>query len=162
MSKVYILLGTNLGNKRENLIDAINRIHQSGQIIIKESGVYETAPWGFQHPENFYNQVIAIETYLAPEKLMQTLLTIETDMGRSRKSANFEARIIDIDILLFDNLVITSEIVTIPHPRMHLRRFTLVPLCEIAPSIIHPVLKCSINTLLLHCRDTSSVEKLDF
>jgi len=161
MSLVYLLLGTNLGDKKENLLLALEKIQQSGQTIIKTSKVHETAPWGFQHPESFYNQAVAIQTILPPQELMTLILEIEKTMGRERKMKGYEARIIDIDIILYDDCVIQTETVTIPHPMMHLRRFVLVPLCEIASQAIHPITKLSVSQLLQECSDYGTVKRLE-
>jgi 2-amino-4-hydroxy-6-hydroxymethyldihydropteridine diphosphokinase len=158
MAVVYLLLGSNLGNKRNNLRLARQKIVQIGKII-QESSVYESDPWGFDHPESFYNQVITIGTSHSPEQLMTLLLNIEKEMGRFRKSGNYEARIIDLDILIFDDLILNSEFITIPHPRMHLRRFVLEPLNEIAPITIHPLFNKTIRELLKDCPDKGGVEK---
>jgi 2-amino-4-hydroxy-6-hydroxymethyldihydropteridine diphosphokinase len=159
MSVVYLLLGTNLGNKAENLSRAKKYIQQQNIKILKESGVYETSSWGFNHPETFYNQVIKIETDLLPEILLKEILNIEQLMGRIRNAIQYEARIIDLDILFYDDKIIQSENLTIPHPLLHVRRFTLEPLCEIAPLLIHPVFNKTIQDLLNECEDTGIVNR---
>lgn len=160
MATIYVLLGTNLGNKELNLNRAINYIEQAGLLIVKKSSVYNTTPWGFTDPENFYNQVICINTRLLPEQLLSTLTEIEKNMGRIRTSEKYEARLIDLDILFYDDRVIQSPLLTIPHPRLHLRRFTLEPLCEIEPTLIHPVFKKTIQSLLEECTDTEIAQKI--
>jgi 2-amino-4-hydroxy-6-hydroxymethyldihydropteridine diphosphokinase len=160
MAVVYLLLGTNLGDKKTNLALAKEKIHQNGQIVTKESSVYETDPWGFDHPERFYNQVISINTTFAPERLMTLLLNIEKEMGRTRNSENYESRTIDIDILFYGNNILKSDLLTIPHPRMHLRRFTLEPLNDIAPMLVHPILKKTIQELLKECTDKGRIKKI--
>jgi 2-amino-4-hydroxy-6-hydroxymethyldihydropteridine diphosphokinase len=160
MSFVYLLLGTNLGNKSDNLALAKEKIRQSGLIIINESAIYETAPWGFEHPKSFYNQVISLQTDMATDKLLLIFLNIEKLMGRSRLTGQYEARIIDIDILFYDDVIIQSEFLTIPHPLLQLRRFVLEPLCEIAPTLIHPLLNKTVKELLQECSDKRSVKKL--
>jgi 2-amino-4-hydroxy-6-hydroxymethyldihydropteridine diphosphokinase len=160
MALVYVLLGTNLGDKAENLNTAINYIEEAGFVIIKKSSVYDSSPWGFNHPESFYNQAVCFEIELQPELILSMLLNIEKLMGRERSGENYEARIIDLDILFYDNQIIQSTSLVIPHPLLHLRRFTLVPLCEIAPSFIHPVFNETIQELLEHCPDTGMVQKI--
>jgi len=160
MACVYILLGTNLGNKSENLLLAKEKIQQSGIIINTESSVYETAPWGFKCIESFYNQVISIKTSIAPEELLSLFLQIENTMGRVRSSDTYEARIIDIDILFYNSEIIETEHLKVPHPMLHLRKFTLAPLYEIIPEFVHPVLKKNIRELYRECTDNESVKLL--
>jgi 2-amino-4-hydroxy-6-hydroxymethyldihydropteridine diphosphokinase len=158
MSVVYVLLGTNLGNKSENINQAKIFIRELNLTILKESGVYKSSPWGFDHPESFYNQVICLQTELSPDQLLIELLNIEKQMGRFRTAERYEARIIDLDILFYDNRIVQSEKLSIPHPLLHQRRFTLEPLCEIAASLVHPVLKKSIYNLLNECEDSGIVK----
>jgi 2-amino-4-hydroxy-6-hydroxymethyldihydropteridine diphosphokinase len=160
MALAYLLLGSNLGNKKVNLDNAKEFILHFVDKIVSKSSIYETKPWGFDHPECFYNQVIAIETHLKPDDLLKHLLQIEKHMGRVRKKAGYEARTMDIDIMLFDREIIRQEDIIVPHPLMHLRRFALVPLCEIAPKLIHPILKKEIRILLKECKDASKVVRL--
>jgi len=159
MSLIYLLLGTNLGNKEENLKHSKEKLIDKGLKILKESSVYETEPWGFEHPESFYNQVIILETFLSPIDLMDLLLEIEIELGRIRIQGTYEARIIDLDILLFDDLVIHSDMLIIPHPKLHLRRFALEPLCEIAPMFSHPYFCKTLKQLLYECPDKKKVIK---
>lgn len=161
MAVSHLLLGTNLGNKSAHLALARKNIVKSGLLILKESSIYETSPWGFEHPESFYNQAITIQTTHTPEKLLSILLDIETLMGRIRSTGKYEARIIDIDILFYDELNIQSDSLTVPHPMLHLRRFALAPLCEIAPTLIHPLLNKTIQALLKECPDNGSVKIID-
>lgn len=127
--------------------------------IVHLSGVYETAAWGLQDQASFYNQVVCIETDLAPEALMQQILTIEEEMGRIR-TIKMGPRIIDIDILLIDDLVIDSPLLTVPHPYLPERKFALTPLNEIAPDLVHPVLNKTISELLKECKDPLNVNKI--
>jgi 2-amino-4-hydroxy-6-hydroxymethyldihydropteridine diphosphokinase len=157
MALAYLLLGTNTGNKNANLLNVRNDILRAGIKLIKESAIYETEPWGFTSNGNFLNQVLAIDTFLKPDELLKRLLNIEKQFGRVRKKAGYESRIIDIDILLYENEIIRQEDITVPHPLMHLRRFVLAPLCEIAPSLIHPVMKKEIKVLFKDCTDKCKV-----
>jgi 2-amino-4-hydroxy-6-hydroxymethyldihydropteridine diphosphokinase len=159
MSIIFLLLGTNLGNKEANLKLCKEKLLNRGLLFLKESSVYETEPWGFEHEESFYNQVIKAETILPPDELMEMLITIEKELGRIRTTSGYEARIIDIDILFYDKLVIHSKYLILPHPKMHLRRFALEPLNEIEPLLIHPFFNKSVQDLLKECIDKKKVIK---
>ena len=158
MSTAYLLTGGNLGNRSAYLQQAAQLIQQTCGNIVHYSAIYETAAWGVTDQPSFYNQAIALETILTPETLMQQLLQIEEDMGRKRIQ-KMGPRIIDLDILLIDQLVISTGLLTLPHPALPERRFALLPLCEIAPSLIHPVLRKSISQLLTDCTDELDVQK---
>jgi 2-amino-4-hydroxy-6-hydroxymethyldihydropteridine diphosphokinase len=158
MHTAYLLIGGNLGNRQQNLQEAQQFINQQAGYIIATSSIYETAAWGFEEQPSFLNQVIVINTSLQPNQLMKTLLTIEKEMGRER-NVKFGPRIIDIDILLIDELVIHNNLLSVPHPALPNRRFALVPLNEVAASIIHPVEKKSIAQLLEDCPDELYVQK---
>ena len=160
MDGVYLLLGSNLGDRHENLSKARQMIREHSGSVIEESGIYVTAPWGISDQPEFYNQVIRISTSLEAEDLLQTLLQIETDMGRERR-IKWGERLIDIDILFYGNLVINTDHLVIPHPGIPDRRFTLVPLCELAPDLVHPVLNKTMTELLDKCEDDLEVKKLD-
>jgi 2-amino-4-hydroxy-6-hydroxymethyldihydropteridine diphosphokinase len=161
MIKVFLSLGTNLGNKQDNLLKAIKEIGESLGHVVKLSGVYETTAWGFECDDTFLNQVIVVETDFEPLQLINCCLAIEKKMGRERKnSENYESRIIDIDILFYGEEIVEVENLQIPHSKLHLRRFILTPLNEIAPDLIHPILGESISKLLEQCTDTGSVKIL--
>lgn len=159
MHQCFVLLGSNIGDRLENLNNATNRIALISSRILSKSSVYKTAAWGITVQQEFYNCVLQIETTFNPELLLQTLLQIEIEMGRSRIQ-KWEPRIIDIDILYFDESVIESEILKIPHLFLHQRRFTLEPLCEIAPDFVHPVFNKTNAELLRICNDNLSVIKI--
>lgn len=133
-------------------------IHERIGAVINISAVYETAAWGITEQPDFYNQVLLVATALQPEPLMQTILLIENEMGRVRKE-RYGPRIIDIDLLLFNDLIYNTALVTVPHPRISERRFVLEPLNEIAPHKIHPVFNQTVSQLLEACKDTSFVKK---
>lgn len=157
----YLSLGTNQGNKLENLQNAIDLIADKVGSIQKISSVYKTASWGFDS-DDFFNICLKVTTQHPPEKLMQTLLTIEKDLGRKRKDTNaYIDRNIDIDIMLIDDEIIFSKIVTIPHPKMLERKFVLIPLIEIAPNTIHPIEKKELTTCLQNCSDSSDISLID-
>lgn len=160
MAKVYLLTGSNLGDKYKNLQQAARQISAQAGVIRERSSVYESPPWGFDHPEFFYNQVLSVETNLSPDELICTLLDIEEFMGRTRSGSGYQARLIDLDILFYDQLIFHNNKLEIPHPRLHLRRFTLVPLNEIAPDLVHPLMKKTVRDLLYQCPDEGKVEKV--
>ena len=156
----YLSLGSNQGDKLKTLQKAINDIAENIGAIQKISSVYKTSSWGYEG-EDFYNICISVSTYLQPEKLLKKLLGIENKYGRERKKTNgYSDRKIDIDILLFDNEIIFSKEVTIPHPRMLERNFVLVPLVEIAKNTLHPIEKKQLVSCLNNCSDASLIEKI--
>ncbi|KOY87381.1 2-amino-4-hydroxy-6-hydroxymethyldihydropteridine pyrophosphokinase [bacterium 336/3] len=157
MHFAYILLGSNLGNREAQLNIATQAISKLGSIV-KHSSVYETAAWGLENQADFLNQVLVLETELMASLLLENLLHIEKEMGRERLQ-KWSSRIIDLDILYFDNQVIDIENLKIPHPYLQQRRFTLLPLCEISPDFLHPVLQKTNRELLETCPDTLEVRK---
>lgn len=159
MKIVFLGIGTNLGNREENLEQAVARIGQSIGPVIRSSSIYRTEPWGFQSDEEFLNMVVKIETDLAPVMLLEKILAIESLIGRVRGPEHFSSRLIDIDILLYEGLIINDENLKIPHPLLQERRFVLVPLCEIAAGLLHPVLKKTFDELLEECEDRGIVIK---
>jgi 2-amino-4-hydroxy-6-hydroxymethyldihydropteridine diphosphokinase len=161
MIKIFLSLGTNLGNQEANLSAAIAEICENIGNISLLSGIYETEAWGFESESNFLNQVIMLETNLNPAQLINSCLNIEKKMGRERKlTGNYESRIIDIDILFYGDSIVNEDKLCIPHPLMQNRRFILEPLYEIAPDFIHPLLGKSISKLLEECADTGTVKLL--
>ncbi|HSE84073.1 MAG TPA: 2-amino-4-hydroxy-6-hydroxymethyldihydropteridine diphosphokinase [Thermodesulfobacteriota bacterium] len=158
MPTVFVGIGSNLGNRIENCAEAIRKI--SGfAAIFAISSIYETEPVGNEDQPNFINCAVKIETDLSPYDLLSSLQSIEDNLGRERVQ-KLGPRTIDLDILFYNNLVIESDELIIPHPSAHLRRFVLEPLSEIAPYLIHPVLKVSISNLLEGLNDPKSVVKL--
>lgn len=123
------------------------------------SSCYKTSAWGNSNQPEFYNQVIEIETLLPPEQLLEKILQIETLMGRKRIE-KWGPRLIDIDLLFYNQIVLNSQRLTVPHPEIPARKFTLIPLTELEPEFVHPLLKKSLRTLLLECDDTLSVERI--
>jgi 2-amino-4-hydroxy-6-hydroxymethyldihydropteridine diphosphokinase len=159
MSVVYLILGTNLGDRIKNLRKATELINKSIGKIIVLSSVYETEPWGFNHKSNFLNQVLKINTSLRPEEILEEIIKIEKLSGRKRSNNKYEARVIDIDILFYDNKVIKSDRLIIPHPKIQERMFVLVPMAELQQDFIHPELQRSIGQLKNDCRDTKWVRE---
>lgn len=142
---IFLALGSNMGNRLANLKAAV--LNLSPQISVKKkSSVYETPPWGFVEQDAFLNQVIKAETYLEPESLLRHLKRLETALGRVPNFQN-GPRLIDIDILFFDDAVIDTSPLVVPHPRLHQRAFVLVPLAEIEPDFVHPALHKPIRNL---------------
>jgi len=155
MKTVFLSLGSNLGNKQNNLSTAITAITKNVGNVCLLSAIYETGAWGFESKDNFLNRVIMVMTDMEPSELMNCCLAIEKKMGRERNhSGNYESRLIDIDILFYGESIIVEDKLKIPHPLIHERRFVLEPLVEIAPDLIHPLFEKSISQLLDECADT--------
>ena len=149
MNRVYLSLGTNSGNKPINLLKALAFIAGKTGKISAISSVYETKPWGFESENKFLNMVVCVETLLPPTEILTLTQSIETTMGRTQKtSLSYQDRIIDIDLITYDDLIIQSENLQLPHPLFHKRLFVLEPLNEIAPDYIHPVLKKKVSELI--------------
>jgi 2-amino-4-hydroxy-6-hydroxymethyldihydropteridine diphosphokinase len=155
-NRTFLLLGTNLGDRKKNLTVARNTIELNVGPIIKASSIYETMAWGKTDQPDFLNQALEVETEAPPLHVLHEILEVEKMMGRTRKE-KWSERVIDIDILLYGNEIITSPELTIPHPELPHRRFALVPLTEIAADFIHPVLRLTIAELLSRCPDLLEV-----
>jgi len=160
MNEVYILLGGNLGDKCQIFEETRKLIGECVGLITKQSSVYVTEPWGFES-ELFWNQVVIAETTLHPHEVLQQTQAIEKSLGRIRKSAHYEARTIDIDLLFYNNLVLNTSDLTIPHPKIGDRKFVLIPLNEIAPDKCHPVSGLEVREMLRLCTDPLNVERID-
>src|SRR5574344_1658821 len=150
MAIAYLGLGTNLGNKDENLNGAVEYIRERVGRINSLSAFYVTEPWGFKSENSFLNAVCSVATDISPIELLYITKEIEKEMGRNKKSEDkiYSDRIIDIDILLYDDLIMQSEELTIPHPIMTERDFVMIPLAEIAPELVHPVIKKKMKEFL--------------
>jgi 2-amino-4-hydroxy-6-hydroxymethyldihydropteridine diphosphokinase len=160
MAEVFILLGGNVGDKSKIFNESRKLIGERVGLIKKMSSIYATEPWGFES-ELFWNQAIIIETELSPLEVLVKTQTIETEMGRIKKSTYYEARTIDIDLLFYDDLELNTPGLTIPHPKMGERKFVLVPLNEIAPDKCHPGTQLSVKEMLGLCTDPLLVESID-
>jgi len=155
----YLLLGSNLGDSRKYLHDALARIELKAGTVTLKSSLYQTASWGKHDQPDFINQVICVHTELLPKQLLKIILDIELELGRKRVS-KWGSRTIDIDILFYENQVLNEPDLKIPHPYLHERRFSLMPLHEIAPALIHPLFKKSVEQLLDELSDGLFVKKL--
>ena len=163
MNTIYLLLGGNLGNVAKTFVESQNLIKQSIGSINRSSKVYQSAPWGFTSEDQFLNQVLEVTSTLSYASLLTQTQKIESNLGRTRKENvdGFESRIIDIDILYFNTEIINESKLIIPHYALHKRRFTLLPLNEIAPNFVHPQLLLTSTELLDQCTDTSIVTAYD-
>jgi 2-amino-4-hydroxy-6-hydroxymethyldihydropteridine diphosphokinase len=155
----YLLLGSNLGNRKKYIASAISEIEAKLGSVSQRSSLYQTASWGKHNQPDFLNQVIELKTSLKPKELLSGILSIETGLGRKRIE-KWGSRTIDIDILLYEDQIVNEPELNIPHPYLALRRFCLMPLCEIAPELPHPLLKKSIQELLLELSDDLFVKRL--
>lgn len=156
----FLSQGSNLGDRIENFRAAIHAL-QSLVEIKALSPIYESEPWGFESEDWFWNMVLAIESKLGPEDLLSAILEIEKEMGRNRSAqSGYSSRIIDIDLLSTENLILKNPLLELPHPRLAERRFVLAPWADIAPNYIVPVWEKSVAALLAGCRDTTICRKL--
>ena len=159
MNSIYLLLGSNIGNCKQQLQSSIKHIEKTIGKLIRQSGLYTTAAWGNTNQPDFLNQVIVIETTLTAAETLQSILAIEKKMGRVRTVKN-APRIIDIDILFFNKEIIRLKDLIVPHPEIQNRRFVLIPLNEISSQFKHPVFNKSIYQLLSECPDPLDVKKI--
>lgn len=159
MNEAYLCLGGNIGDREKALKLALLKITEETGKIESKSAIYETEAWGVENQQSYLNQCIKISTCLNPEQLIKILLSIEKSLGRERKfDHTYEPRTLDIDILFYNDLITEQEHLVIPHPRLQLRKFVLIPLNEIATNYLHPVLNKTIFNMLKECEDTSEVK----
>lgn len=159
MALVYLGLGTNIGNKRKNMVTAAALLAERAGDVLSLSSFYETEPWGFASENTFLNAALELETVYSPMELLRLTQQIEREMGRTQKSdGSYHDRIIDIDILLYGNEVVHHEDLVVPHPLMQQRLFVMQPLAEIAPSLVHPVLQKSMYDLYMDLLDGEDSE----
>ncbi len=158
MNIVYLILGGNKGDKLKNLQRAILELEARVGPVLKKSGIYITAAWGNLDQPDFFNQVVCLQTELSPQELLHQSLKIEEELGRIRNHQKWMERTLDIDILFFNDKIIETDNLNIPHPFIQDRKFVLVPMAEIAPGLIHPVYNKSIELLLAECKDELEVK----
>ena len=155
--QVYIGIGSNVGNKRENFFEAVTRLAKLPDTrVLKESSLYESEPLG-DAKEWYVNGAVEIETRLKPDMLLKKLKNIERRMGRKKVKKRWGARVIDLDIVLYDSAVVKKKTLRIPHPEMSTRKFVLIPLSEIAPQVVHPELGVTISELLIKIKDDKKI-----
>ncbi|MDD2964769.1 MAG: 2-amino-4-hydroxy-6-hydroxymethyldihydropteridine diphosphokinase [Bacteroidales bacterium] len=157
MNNAILLLGSNLGNRLLNLSESLSALASRGVSPLEWSHVYESDPWGFDSSNRFLNMAAKVRMSLSPEELLAVCLEVEAFLGRTRSGSGYSSRTIDIDVLLFDDLIINLPNLTVPHPRLVQRRFALVPLLQLLPQGCHPVLKTPFQQLLESCPDRSDV-----
>lgn len=157
MAEIFLSLGSNQGDRLLALVKATQLVGRDVGKVVLNSAVVESEPWGFSSDTPFYNLVLMVETELLPDQVLNSILKIETEMGRIRSGKAYGNRIIDIDILFYNHVVISMEKLEIPHPLLHKRRFVLEPLAAIASGFVHPVLKLTISELLIKLTDTGKV-----
>ena len=157
MAKVYFSLGSNAGDRLDSLVKATKLIGNRIGRVIQYSPVFESEPWGFMSETTFFNMVVVADTEFSPQQVLSQILDIETSLGRTRHGKGYANRIIDIDILFYNSVILNEDKLVIPHPLLHLRKFVLQPLAEIAPEFIHPVLHVSARELLRQLNESGSL-----
>ena len=157
---VILGLGSNLGEREDNISQAILLIQNYGKVV-NTSDLYETSSWGYESENKYINSCIELETEQEPKELLETMLKIEREMGRTRNARGYSDRVIDIDVLLYGNQIENDAAIQIPHPEMHNRLFVLAPMNDLLPNRIHPVFKKSINELYNLCLDSTQIRKVE-
>ena len=159
-NQVYLLIGGNLDNRLKLLNQAKISIEKNIGELVKESLIYETAPWGFESEQDFLNQVLIVSTTLTPLKVLEKCQIIENELGRTRHTEQYASRTMDIDILFYNDQIVNESNLTIPHEHLHKRRFTLEPLVELSPDFVHPIINKTLKEILRDCKDESEVKRL--
>jgi len=161
MHHVFLGIGGNIGNKPENFRKVHNLVKSGVGKITAKSSVYESPPWGFRAGDNFWNQVLKVETEFTPAEVLSEINKIENSFNRKRHSKRYTSREMDVDILYYDDIFIETGDLIVPHPRLHQRLFVLVPLAEVAPNFKHPLFRMTSKQLLENCKDESVIKKVD-
>ena len=163
MERCFILFGSNMGDKNKIYAQACLLINNRCGRIVAQSSAYESEPWGFEAKGWFLNRLIVVETELEPKAMMRQLLDIEAELGRVRhpEAGGYTSRTADLDILYYGSRIVLTDSLTIPHPRLHQRRFALLPLCEVVPEFVHPAFNMTQTELLKRCFDFSEVRKIE-
>lgn len=159
MAKVYFVIGGNLGDREQYIERTKSLISERVGLVLRTSSIYESEPWGFEHSQNFLNQVLIVDTQLSPAALLLEISFIEGVLGRERNCAGYCSRTADIDILFYDQQVLLTPSLVIPHKYLHKRQFVLHPLAELVPDMIHPLFSVTIRELMAICDDTTKVWK---
>jgi 2-amino-4-hydroxy-6-hydroxymethyldihydropteridine diphosphokinase len=154
MANAYIGIGSNIGNRQENCREAVRMLAENGLIVRQQSSLVETEPWGVADQSRFINMAVEVETDATPEQLLVILKKIEENMGRTN-AIRWGPRVIDLDILFYDDLILDADGLIIPHPLLHERNFVLIPLAEIAPKKIHPRLNKTVHELCIALSEKS-------
>ena len=157
MAQVYFSTGSNQGDRLNSLVQAAKLIDSLIGKVTQYSPVVESEPWGFEAETTFYNQVLMVETQQTPQQILIQILEIETRLGRKRSGKEYSSRVIDIDILFYDEKEVNEPNLVIPHPHLHKRKFVLEPLADIAPDFVHPVFQTTISELLSQILDASPI-----
>lgn len=160
MALAYLGIGTNVGHREQNIENCILLIKERIGNVKSVSSIYETEPWGVEGQDNYYNIVLEVETHLQPLRLLQSVQQIENDLGRIRIE-KWGSRIIDVDILFYDDYVFSMDNLIIPHPYIATRSFVLQPLSEIKPNLIHPKLRLTLQSVIDHCKDKNWIKRLE-
>lgn len=160
MNRVYLSIGSNLGQRKKNLEKAVKLLQTNNDSIVASSPVYETEPWGNPDQPKFLNQVVELSTDLEPESLLNKIHGIEEKCGRKHSGIIYSPRTLDIDILFYNSVIFTTDRLIIPHPLLHQRLFVLAPMADIAPEYKHPVLGKTIRELTKRCNDITKVKRI--
>lgn len=159
MAKVYLVIGGNLGDREQYIDKTKCLIAERVGYILRYSSIYESEPWGFEHSQNFLNQVLIVDTQLSPAAILLEISFIEGILGRERNGKDYSPRTVDIDILFYDQQIMLSPSLVIPHRFLHKRMFVLAPLSEVAPDYMHPLFSIPVRELLASCDDKTKVWK---